>query len=293
VITRVPEPATGGDVDLLISDIDGTLVTLDKHLTSSAAAAVLRLADAGIAFTLVSSRPPRGMRVLVEKLDIRLPFGAFNGGSLVARDMTVFEAHRLARNIAHRMLSLLAERKMEAWVYTGADWRLRDPDDPNVAREILTIGFHPTVVTGFEDVIDRIDKIVGVSSDHALLACVESEVQALAGKEAAVARSQPYYLDITHPLANKGHAVISLCKHIGVDPRRTAVIGDGFNDVPMFKKGGFSIAMGQAPDAVKDQAAAVTLSNSEDGFASAVARFVLPRGPDQRAHACRTRWDRP
>ncbi len=90
-------------------------------------------------------------------------------------------------------------------------------------------------------------------------------------------RSQPYYLDVTHPKANKGHAVSALCERIGVELRRTAVIGDAFNDVAMFAKGGFSIAMGQAPEEVTAHADAVTLSNSEDGFARAVGRLILPR----------------
>ena len=268
--------AKGGDIALLISDIDGTLVTPEKLLTPAAAAALRSLAEAGVGFTLVSSRSRHGMEALVAKLGVRLPFAAFNGGSLVAPDLTLFEAPRLAPNVALTMLGLLAQREVEAWVFAAGDWRLRDPDRPNVAREIVTVGFHPMVVTGFEDVIDRIDKIVGVSNNFALLARVESEARVLAGKQAAIARSQSYYLDITHPQANKGHAVTALCKRIGVELHRTAVIRDAFHDVAMFQKGGFSIAMGQAPDAVKAHAAVVALSNNEDGFASAVERFILP-----------------
>jgi Cof subfamily protein (haloacid dehalogenase superfamily) len=275
-------------IELLISDIDGTLVTPDKRLTPAAAAAVQRLAEVGVGFTLVSSRPPRGMQALLTKLDVRLPFAAFNGGSLVAPNSKVLEAHRLSPIVARRMLALLAERAVEAWVFAAGDWRLRDPHGPNVAREILSVGFAPTVVASFEDVIGRIDKIVGVSNDDSLLARAEAEALALAGREAAIARSQPYYLDITHPQANKGHAVRALCQHIGVDLRRTAVIGDAFNDVPMFEKGGFSVAMGQAPAAVKAKAKFVTLSNTEDGFANAVDRFILPREGGRLVHASKT-----
>jgi Cof subfamily protein (haloacid dehalogenase superfamily) len=274
--------AVAGDVPeiaLVISDVDGALVTAEKVLTPAAVAAVRGLGIAGIGFTLISSRPPRGMAGLVAELDIRLAFGGFNGGSLATPDQVLIEAHPLAADIARRMLALLAARGVEAWVFADGDWRLTDPDGPNVPLERLTVGFDPTVVAGFDDVIGRIDKIVGVSDDQALLANVEAEAKALVGAKASILRSQLGYLDVTSPQSNKGDGVSALCQRIGVDLSRTAVIGDMFNDVAMFARAGFSIAMGQAPEAGKARADAVTLSNTEDGFASAVSRLILPRAP--------------
>lgn len=270
-------PNGRGGIALLVSDVDGTLVTPEKLLTTGAFAAVRRLASAGIGFTLISSRPPRGMADLAAKLDIRLPFGAFNGGSLVAPDLSVIEAHRLAPDVARRVLALLATHGVDAWVFAGGDWRLRDPGGPNVPLERRTVGFDPVVVESFEDVIGRIDKIVGVSVDHPLLARVEREAQALVAGDAAIMLSQPRYLDVTNPKANKGDGVNALCERIGVDLARTAVIGDMFNDTAMFARAGFSIAMGQAPAGVAALADAVARSNTEDGFADAVETFILPR----------------
>ncbi len=82
-------------IDLLISDIDGTLVTPDKLLTSASIAAVKGLAAAGIAFSVVSSRPPRGMTGIVEALGVRLPFAAFDGGSLMEPSGGLIRAFRL------------------------------------------------------------------------------------------------------------------------------------------------------------------------------------------------------
>lgn len=270
-------PRSPGDIALLISDVDGTLVTNDKILTPAAATAVRRLADAGVGFTMISSRPPRGMAALVTALDVRLPIGAFNGGALAAPDLSLIETHPLAADVARQALALLEQRAVSAWVFARGDWRLRDPNGPSVPRERMTVGFDPTVVDGFDDVIDCIDKIVGVTDDVALLARVETEAQDEIGAGAAIMLSQPRYLDITHPKANKGDGVAALCRRIGVDLSRTAVIGDMFNDMAMFERAGYAIAMGQAPDAVKAKADAITLSNTEDGFASAVDRLILPR----------------
>jgi Cof subfamily protein (haloacid dehalogenase superfamily) len=268
--------AGGRDISLLITDVDGTLLTPDKVLTRGAAAAVRQLADAGIGFTLISSRPPRGLERLVEQLDVRLPFGAFNGGSLVAPDLSLIEAHRLAPGAARQALDLLAAREVGAWVFARGDWRLRDPGGVNVPRERRTVGFEPTVVENFDDVIGCIDKIVGVSDDFARLERLEAEARILLGRKAAVILSQRAYLDVTHPKANKGDAVAAMCERIGVDISRTAVFGDMFNDVAMFERAGFSVAMGQAPETVKSRADAVTRANTNGGFASAVRRFILP-----------------
>lgn len=263
------------DIALVISDVDGTLVTPDKILTPAAIAAVRGLRDAGVGFTLISSRPPRGMASLVTQLDVCLPFSAFNGGSLSGPDLGLLETHRLAPEVAREIIALLAKRGVDVWVFALGDWLLRDPDGTNVPREKHTVGFDPKAVDDFENVIDCIDKIVGVSNDVTLLAAVESELKATMNGTAAIILSQPFYLDVTHPRANKGDGVSALCDHIGVDLSHTAVIGDMFNDVAMFARAGYSIAMGQSPDDVKKRADAVAKSNTEDGFAYAVNRLIL------------------
>lgn len=268
---------TAPPIDLLISDIDGTLVTPDKLLTSASIAAVTALAAAGIAFSVVSSRPPRGMTGIVQALGVRLPFAAFNGGSLMEPGRGLIGAFRLKAATSNQILGLLARREIDAWVFADDIWRLRDPHGAYVERERHTVGFDPTVVEHFGALGDRIDKIVGVSTDHARLAAVEAEARALLGTSAIAQRSQLYYLDFTAPEADKGQAVRAICARAGVAPDRTAVIGDMANDVPMFQVAAFSVAMGQSPDAVKAQARAVTTSNAEEGFARAVEDFILPR----------------
>lgn len=285
-IVSEPGPTARGAIALLIADVDGTLVTPDKLLTSAATDAVRRLGEAGIGFTVVSSRPPRGMAPIVEQLDITLPFAAFNGGSLVAPSLTLIEAHRLPQEAARTMLALLSARAVDAWAYADGDWRVRDPTAAWVPRERRALGYGPTCVNNFDDVIGRIDKLVGVSDDAALLASVEAAARLRLGATVTINRSQTYALDITHPRANKGEAVRSLCQRIGVDHRRTAVIGDMINDVAMFAEAGFSIAMGNATAEVKAQADATTDTNENDGFAKAVCRFVLsPASAPTGGHA--------
>jgi hydroxymethylpyrimidine pyrophosphatase-like HAD family hydrolase len=118
-------------------------------------------------------------------------------------------------------------------------------------------------------------KIVGISDDLERVAACEKAVQNALGTRASAARSQPYYLDVTHPLANKGTVVETLSRLLNIAPAQIATMGVMPNDVLMFRKSGFSIAMGNASDDVKAQASAVTDSNDNEGFANAVRKFVL------------------
>lgn len=267
-------PAARG---LFVSDVDGTLVTPDKTLTPAALEAAAELRAAGVPYTLVSARPPRGMARVVQAMGVTLPFAAFNGGSLVGPDMQVIEARYLPADAARQALAALDRRGVDAFVFADNAWLLRDASAPHVERERHTVGFDPAVVAGFDAVIERIDKLVAVSEDSAELDALEAELRPLLAGQANIERSQPYYLDLTHRLANKGEAVKLLGQRIGYDLAHTVVLGDMTNDVAMFRVAGFAIAMGQSPAAVKAQAQAVSRANTEDGFAFAVRTLVLPR----------------
>ncbi len=152
---------------------------------------------------------------------------------------------------------------------------MRDCDEPYVRFEERTVGFQPTLVDNFGQSLDAANKIVGVSKEFEFLAQRERDVRAALADQATVARSQSYYLDITHPLANKGVALSEIARLLGVPLAEIAVIGDGGNDVAMFERSGLSIAMGNASPAVQRAANFVTDSNHDDGFANAVERFIL------------------
>jgi Cof subfamily protein (haloacid dehalogenase superfamily) len=262
----------------VISDVDGTLVTDDKVLTACAEAAVAELRASGILFSIISSRPPRGLRMLIERLGIETPVGGFNGGLIATPDLAAVTEHLLSSLVARRAVDALNARGVEVWVFSGQNWLLRDPDGPYVPLEQHTVGFRPTIVEDFGSALDAAAKIVGVSEDFDLLEQCERDVRVALTSSAFVARSQRYYLDITHPLANKGVALTEIAKLLGIPLAEIATIGDGGNDVAMFERSGLSIAMGNASPQVQRKADFVTDSNRHDGFAKAIKRIILGGG---------------
>ena len=163
--------------------------------------------------------------------------------------------------------------------YNGSQWFVSDLMAPHVAREQSTVKFVPTVIETFDKILSNAVKIVGVSDDHCLVARCEKDAQGALGTAASAARSQPYYLDITHPEANKGSVVSTLAKRLSVPTSEIATMGDMPNDVLMFLKSGLSIAMGNASPDVQAHADLVTATNDDEGFAKAIELFILPRRP--------------
>lgn len=272
-------------VRLLIADVDGTLVTPDKTLTERSRVAIERLRAADIQFTITSGRPPRGMQMLIAPLKLEHPIAAFNGGMFVQPDLTtVLEQRTLPLAVAREVVDHLLHANLDVWIYRGSDWFIRNASAPHVAREQRTVQFAPTVIDDLGRTLDGVVKIVGVSEDGPLVGRCEAQLRQRVGAYASVARSQPYYLDVTHPDANKGTVVRFCSRVLRVPLEQIATIGDMPNDVLMFGVGGTSIAMGNASPDVQRAAHHVTTSNSDEGFANAVDRFVLeaPRAPQVR-----------
>jgi Cof subfamily protein (haloacid dehalogenase superfamily) len=269
-------------ISLVISDVDGTLVTPDKRLTEASVRAVRLLQERGIDFTVNSSRPPMGVRMLVLPLSLRLPIGTFNGGAIVGPDLEVIEQHLVPEPAARQALDVLTAFGADVWVFTTDNWFARDPGGDYVAREMQAIQAEPSIVADFDPYLARAAKIVGSSIDFARLAECEAAMREELRGQASVARSQPYYLDVTAPNIDKGSFVDALSHRLAVPPAAIATLGDMENDLTMFRKAGLSIAMGNASAEVKRQANYVTDSNTEDGFARAIERYILDAPRNER-----------
>ena len=268
-------------IALVISDVDGTLLSENKSITEGAMSAVQRLRDANIGFTITSSRPTVGMHFLVEPLQITLPMGAFNGSAIVDPRMNPIEQRLIPPAIARRSLELLDNIGVDIWLFTHDQWPTRNDDGEFVALERWAIKADPSVIDDFTPYLGQTCKIVGSTSNAAQLMRCERAIQEAFGAEVTAARSQHFYLDITPRGCDKGTFVQAMARRLGIACDAIATIGDMPNDLAMFAASGLSFAMGNASDEVKRHAKRVTASNEEDGFAKAIAVILRENGSDQ------------
>jgi Cof subfamily protein (haloacid dehalogenase superfamily) len=279
-------------ISVVLSDVDGTLVDSRKRITKRAKAAIQKLSDAGIKFAIASARPPRGMAMIAAEIALSGPIAALNGGMLVdPNSMSILMQQPLDRETARAVIGLLDRYGLDVWVYAGVNWYLRNLNAPHRESEEKVVQFGPIKVKDFEAALDEgVVKVLGVSDDLALVAkaekSIQDELQSFGpggslpqsqeqGAQICAVRSHPFHLDITDANANKGAVVDFLSDLLQIPSTQFATIGDSPNDVLMFRRSGYSIAMGQADDAVKMSATAITAGLDDEGFAKAIENLIL------------------
>jgi Cof subfamily protein (haloacid dehalogenase superfamily) len=262
-------------IRLVLSDVDGTLVTPEKVLTNKTIAAVEQLKTEGILFAITSGRPPRGLTMLIEPLDLTTPLAAFNGGLIVDRELGTLKELTVHDEIVGPIIEILSAQGLSVWVYQGTHWFVLDLNGPHVAHESDVCQFGPSKLENFDQVCGDIIKVVGVSDYPAVVASATSSLNGKFAHDVSATSSQTYYIDVTHRDANKGSVVDYLARTLSIETSEIATIGDMSNDVLMFARSGMSIAMGNASDEVKGSATNVTKSNKEEGFSHAIEHFLF------------------
>jgi len=138
-------------ISALLADVDGTLVTKAKVLTKRAIEAVRRLHENGIVFSITTGRPPRGMRMLVEPLRLKMPMAAFNLGVIVHSGLSVVDERPLADDVVFEVINTLPVHGFDVWIYPGTEWCICSAQAPHVDRETATVQFPP----GFANDVER------------------------------------------------------------------------------------------------------------------------------------------
>ena len=184
----------------------------------------------------------------------------------------------MSAQAAQRSLDILKQFGVDAWLFTNEQWFADNPGGEYNAGEKRAIRADPVIARDFTPYLASACKIVGSSSDPALLKRCEAAMQQAVGAKSTVACSQTYYLDITPPGHDKGTFVEAMMKRLGISADAVATIGDMQNDLAMFKKSGMSFAMGNATDEIKRQATDVTTSNQDEGFANAIELVMKLNG---------------
>jgi Cof subfamily protein (haloacid dehalogenase superfamily) len=260
-------------IQLVISDIDGTLITSNHEVTAATQAAAIALYKAGVSLSLASSRPARSILPLAEALNLQSPFAAFNGALITTRDGEIRLRSVIQPEVIAHLKSITDSFGIGLWLYDENGWWASERD-AFVERESHTSGFEPDFQGYAERLKDGLVKLTVVGKPE-LVAQAEERVLADLGDKVSASRSKPRYLDVTAYGFHKGSVVEHLSEVFNVSKQEIAVIGDGPNDIEMFKQAGTSIAMGQGVDEVINAATFITSSNDDEGWSRGIEKYVL------------------
>lgn len=266
--------------DLVVLDLDGTL--LDPHreapVRPAVKDAVRRALQQGVGVTFATGRTWDYAQARIRELGLSLPMVSSHGATLVAADGVILHEDRLGDELS-RHLARLSVQLSEVFCFYFRHRRsgqlvIRQ----NRASQPMDVYHH---LLGPQTQVDA--DLHAYLDDHQVLKFVvfDEHPEAShkwgqwAGPGAQVSRTHHLLVEGTAPGIDKGTGVQRLMGHLGLDPARVLVVGDNYNDLPMFGVAGTSVAMGQAPLAVQQAAHWVAPSFEDDGVAAALRHFVL------------------
>ena len=266
----------------LVLDIDGTLTNSRKDITLATKTAIQAIMEKGHLCVLASGRPAPGMRRYERELELEK-----YGGYLLSQNGARILSRRTGEPIYQKALPLeIVPGLYEFALENGCGLATHKGDmvisafapDRYVSLEARINGMPMRQVERFPDFVDFDIYKCFMTADDRKAAVLERKLQKLYGEQAAIYRSEPFFIEIVPKGVDKGDSLRRLTEHTGIPREDVVCCGDGFNDISMLQYAGVGIAMGNAQQEVKDAADYVTATNDEDGIVEAIARFFHAPG---------------
>lgn len=263
-------------IRLIVLDLDGTILTSGNALTERTVGAVKACLERGMAVSIATGRVFPSVLPFAKELGLSDPLITANGAEIRnPADGTRLYYQPMERRVALEVLAFFREKGWYVQSYhydrlfvEAADERARSYGrmtflEPEVVGERLyTMTAEPV-------------KLLSIASSPEEAVSVRKAVQERFGGTVYAAVSNRLFVDMAHPGVSKARGLEILMEKKGIVAGETLVVGDSENDLPLFERAGFSVAMGNSRPDIRDRAGAVTLSNDEDGAALALERYAL------------------
>ena len=266
-------------VKLFVSDLDGTMLPSGDIVSSENIAAVQCAVRAGVTVTIATGRMFEAALPVAEALGVDVPIIAYNGALIKSPSGRIYEEHAIDPMLARDIITFAQARGWYIQSYSGGVLRYA------VTCEESRFYEDSQKITG--KAVGRDGMLAYVTGNCKLLlvtegrAVSEARAQMLMdafGAHIGVTRSADRLVEIVVKGVSKASALTALAAKLGITADETMAIGDAYNDLPLLKAAGKSVAMGNAFPEVKEEADYETLSCTENGLAAAIYTYVLGMG---------------
>lgn len=268
-------------IKAVFSDIDGTLLDSNHHISIETKRTIQRIVNAGIPFILVSARMPKGIIPLQKELDIESPMICYSGALVLdAADNNgnrpVLYSKGLQNQEAGHMYDLIRCHYpgISFNLYHDDCWIVNDPTNKWVKQEQAITGVNPIQekINSYIEKGHTIHKILCMG-DEKEIGHLEEHVKHNF-QSIAIYKSKKTYLEIMDRSVSKSTAIQTLLKKQGILKQEIMALGDNFNDSDMLTFAGLGIAMGNAPIEVKKKADETTLTNDQEGVRHSLEKHI-------------------
>ena len=253
----------------IFSDIDGTLLNSEHKITPATEQAIKAVIAKGIPFIPVSARPPYAITPYTNQLDTQQAIICYSGALILDKNLTALYSVILEQDDLLQLNTLLNDfNHLSINYYSGLDWFSNDLNNYWTMQESDITGLTAKPVP---DSLTEVHKIL-VMGEAAEIQTLEQKLKQTLS-QLSIHRSKDEYLEIMNKAATKAKAIRFMENHLNINAQDVIAFGDNFNDLDMLQYAGLSIAMGNAPDKIKQAAKEVTSSNDEDGIALVLNRI--------------------
>lgn len=270
-------------VKFVMSDIDGTILNDEHQVDSELKETLTLLKEKGIPFILASARSPKGIFPIARELGIGdFPMVCYNGAFVLKvekeNQYIPIQSIELDRQEIRTMIKIVKTKYPEISInlYSGVDWYVEKFDQWAKIESSITkeIPIEDRVLKLLEKEDIPIHKLLLIGTPEEIQQLVK-QFNTLRLLNTVFVLSKENYLEVTNKEVSKEKALMNLAKYYHIPMEETMAIGDNYNDMPMLSLAGLGVAMNNAPDEVKKNADAITLSNNENGVSAALKKYVL------------------
>ncbi|WP_270400674.1 Cof-type HAD-IIB family hydrolase [Mitsuokella multacida] len=269
-------------VKLFVTDLDGTLLPSGKDVPHENIEAVQEAVRAGVIVTIATGRMYRAALPVAEALGVDVPIITYNGALIKSTQGKVYHTSYLKPEVIRQVVDFCQEQGWYLQSYSRDElWvPVHDEHAQHYEQEQKVTG-HVVGWDGLREQTQEVCKLLTISEDgeetNRRLAILNERF----GAEIVAMQSNARYGEIVNPGVSKAEGIRRLADKLGIAIEDTMAIGDSYNDLPMLKAAGHSVAMGNAVPEVKEVCDYETGRCEDFGFAQAIRKLVLGGGSDE------------
>lgn len=260
---------------LIAIDLDGTLLADDLTISPDTVKAIQKAVEVGTIVTIATGRMFSSAKQFAQQLGINVPLITYQGAIIKdANEQEVIYERLISPDIAQKLVEISSVKNIHLQVYQD-DILYGAVENEKLVDYAEGVMVPYTVEPDLLKLAEKgFTKALFIEKPE-MIDVLQEELKALFGNRAHIAKSKPHFLEVTHPEANKGLALLHLAKTLGINQSEIIGIGDNHNDKELIVTAGLGVAMGNAVKEMKDIADFVSLSNNEEGVKHVIEKFVL------------------
>ncbi len=263
------------NVKLIVTDLDNTLLNSEHIVPKSSVELIKKVTDQGVTVAVATGRSFASAAGVAKDIGSTCPAICYNGAQIKAFDGNppIFSSF-VPSEVQRGITEFVKARGLYMQIY----------DNDEIVVEKLKPECHPDPdlkyasyrETGDIDELSRIKtpKLL-IAAKPAEIPSLQAELEAIYGDKAYFAQSEAHLIEVMEKGVNKGAALDTLAKRLGIKKHEIIAVGDNTNDAMLLSHAGFSVAVANAVDSLKETADYICKGERSEGFNEALRKFVL------------------